>query len=436
MRGSPIPILTLMGEVIVFVGLAIGTGRALGAEAPDAQGSISNGFVDQVANNADRAIFEERETIASGLGPIYNAQSCAECHQSAVPGGASQISVLRAGHINLSTTAFVEAPGGSLMHAYAIDPAIDIRVPDSEDVRSCRITLPLLGDGYIESIDDSTLIAIAKSQPAASHGRIAGYVIYVPVLEAEHDAKSCSQALGTAQPGCRVGRFGWKDQHASLLSFSADSYFNEEGITNRLFPTQNTALGKSLAEYDSVPNPKDVRRQYHQTIARTNRTGDLSYIDVFARFIRATGVPPRDTQLAATPAARAGSRLFEKIGCGICHVASLKTAPAGTMINGGQFQVPDALGDKVVHPYSDFLLHDVGTGDGIVQNGGQATANKMRTAPLWGLRTRQGLMHDGEAPSRQDAILRHKGEAKSVVDAYRQLTPAQRKQLLTFLESL
>jgi CxxC motif-containing protein (DUF1111 family) len=110
-----------------------------------------------------------------------------------------------------------------------------------------------------------------------------------------------------------VGQFGWKDQHASLLSFSADSYFNEEGITNRLFATQNTALGKSVAEYDSVPSPKDVRRQYHQTIACTNRNGDLSYIDVFSRFIRATEAPPRDTHLAATPAAQAGSRLFEKL---------------------------------------------------------------------------------------------------------------------------
>ncbi len=420
----------------MLVLLAIGTGRAFGANAPHTQDSFSNELVDQGEHDADRALFEERETEATGLGPIYNAQSCTECHHSPIAGGASQLSVLRAGHINPSTTAFVEPSGGSLMHAHAIDPAIDIRIPDSEDVRSRRITLPLLGDGYIEAIDDSTLTAIAKSQPAASHGRIAGQVLYVPVLEAEHAPKSCSQGAEIVQPGCRVGRFGWKNQHASLLSFSADSYCNEEGITNRLFPTQNTALGKSLAEYDSVPSPKDVRRQYHQTVARTSRTGDLSYIDVFARFIRATEAPPRDTQLAATPAARTGSRLFEKIGCGICHVSTLKTAPAGTTINSGQFQLPTALGGKVIHPYSDFLLHDVGTGDGIVQNGGQSTANKMRTAPLWGLRTRQGLMHDGETPSRHDAIFRHGGEAKSVINAYRHLTPAQRKQLLTFLDSL
>ena len=337
------------------------------------------------------------------------------------------------------------------MHAHAIDPAIDVRIPDSENMRSHRMTLPLLGDGYVEAIADSTLIALAEAQRESTHGRIAGQVVYVPVLEAEEnyefrimnfDSKtqpriilSCvfsnqNSKFEIQNSPCRVGRFGWKDQHASLLSFAADSYFYEEGITNRFFPAANTALGKSLAEYDSTPNPKDVRRQYHRTIEGTAPNADLSYIDVFARFIRATKVPPRETKLAATPAARAGSKLFENIGCGICHVPTLRTAPAGTMINGGQFRVPEALGDKVIHPYSDFLLHDLGTGDGIVQNGDQSTANKMRTATLWGLRTRQGLMHDGHSLTREAAILRHSGEAKAVTNEYQKLNPAKRKQLL------
>jgi hypothetical protein len=152
-------------------------------QSPHEQATLTDGFIDQETHDADRAVFEEQEIIASGLGPIYNAQSCAECHHSPVSGGAGEISVIRAGHINESTSAFVEPPGGSLMHAHAIDPAIDIRIPDSEDVRSRRITVPLLGDGYIEAIDDSTLISIARAQPAASHGRIAGQVAYVPVLE-------------------------------------------------------------------------------------------------------------------------------------------------------------------------------------------------------------------------------------------------------------
>jgi CxxC motif-containing protein (DUF1111 family) len=98
--------------------------------------------------------------------------------------------------------------------------------------------------------------------------------------------------------------------------------------------------------------------------------------------MRATKVPPRDAAIAATDDARAGAQPFNQIGCAICHVPTITTAPAGTSVNGGTFVVPPALGNKVIHPYSDFLLHNVGTGDGIVQNGGQSTANNLRTPPL------------------------------------------------------
>ncbi len=94
------------------------------------------------------------------------------------------------------------------------------------------------------------------------------------------------------------------------------------------------------------------------------------------------------------------------------------------------------MGNKIIHPYSDFLLHDVGTGDGIVQDGPQSTANKLRTAPLWGLRTRTNLMHDGKSTTPSDAILRHGGEASAVIGRYKLLTPTQQSQLLKFLGSL
>ena len=114
----------------------------------------------------------------------------------------------------------------------------------------------------------------------------------------------------------------------------------------------------------------------------------------------------------------------------------LQTAPAGTVLNGGRLIVPAALGDKIIHPFSDFLLHDVGTGDGIVQNGGPGTRTKLRTAPLWGLRTRDRLMHDGASLTCTDAVLRHGQEAAPVVRAFLQLAPAQKSQLMTFLASL
>ena len=110
-----------------------------------------------------------------------------------------------------------------------------------------------------------------------------------------------------------IGRFGWKDQHASLLSFSADAYLNEMGITSRLAPSEVTTL------CDTVKDPEDS--------ADDEGVAD---IDRFARFMRATKAPPRDARLAETADAQKGSRLFDPIGCATCHVRTLETAAAGT----------------------------------------------------------------------------------------------------------
>ncbi len=115
---------------------------------------------------------------------------------------------------------------------------------------------------------------------------------------------------------------------------------------------------------------------------------------------------------------------------------SITTAPTGTVLNGGTFVVPAALGGKTIHPFSDFLLHDIGTGDGIVQNGGQGTANKMRTAPLWGVRTHDRLMHDAASLTLFNAIQRHDGEASATRARFRLLSPDDEAALLTFLSSL
>jgi CxxC motif-containing protein (DUF1111 family) len=140
--------------------------------------------------------------------------------------------------------------------------------------------------------------------------------------------------------------------------------------------------------------------------------------------------------VAATPDAQAGQKLFESVGCNICHVESITTAPTGTAINGNAIRVDLALGNRVIHPFGDFLLHDVGTGDGIVQAGPQDTANKMRTAPLWGLRTRSRYMHDLKSLTLELAIARHKGEARKVTQQFNALTVSQRQQVITFLTSL
>jgi CxxC motif-containing protein (DUF1111 family) len=154
---------------------------------------------------------------------------------------------------------------------------------------------------------------------------------------------------------------------------------------------------------------------------------------LFAAFMRATKAPPRG---AITPQVTSGLAVFRALECNTCHVESLQTAPPGTRMFGGEYIVPDALGNKVFHPFSDYLLHDIGTGDSIVQNGGEDTANKLRTMPLWGLRTRTEFMHDGASTSYDDAIQRHRGEALNSMGTYLRLSPQQKQDLWAFLRSL
>ena len=386
------------------------------SEDPGSQ-SVSNGIV-QPPNDTfamDQAAFEEADGVDTGLGPVFNARSCADCHQNPVTGGVSQVAEFRAGHydrrgnfvnpnISINNNQNV-IPNRSLVNDRAVCPEAQERAPKSEAVRALRMSLNTLGDGFVEAIDDSTLQAIAQQQPALSGGKIAGQFIQVPVLEA---------------PGqTRIGRFGWKDQHASLLSFSSDAYLNEQGITNRLNMTDTTTVCKTSND------PEDG----------TDEVG-MADIDHFAQFIRGTQAPPVDATLMASSDAQAGQQIFTQVGCAICHVTAITTAPAGTVINGGTFTVPDALGSKIIHPYSDFLLHNIGTGDGIVQNGPPDTGYKVRTTPLWGLRTHDRLMHDGLSATREQAILRHKGEASGVVASFQGLSPTQKSQLLTFLNAL
>jgi CxxC motif-containing protein (DUF1111 family) len=398
---------TLSSAAYVLSFSLVVQGQGGATEAPAGFDNKTNGMLTQADFDSAKAVFEERDEIAKGLGPVYNAQSCTECHQNPVTGAISQISELRAGHLDGSGN-FVDAPGGSLINDRAVDASIQERVPGTEDVRTFRMSTNTLGDGFVEAINSNTLVAIVNAQPGQSNGQIAGQLITVPVLEA---------------PGnLRVGRFGWKDQNSSLLSFSADAYLNEIGITNRLLLTENTSMGVNVARlpFDLVPGNEDPDND----------------IDEFAAFMRASKVPPRDTALAATADAVAGSQLFDAIGCNVCHTRSITTSPAGTAINGGAFVVPTALGNKVIHPFSDFALHDIGTGDGIVQNGGQATRNKLRTLPLWGVRTHDRHMHDGASLTFNESILRHAGEALAVINSYRGLSLAQRNQIITFLQSL
>jgi CxxC motif-containing protein (DUF1111 family) len=441
----------LMVGTFLSLALATFTVSRSASSSPEAPASTeaatgfdnkSNGITDDGTHQADQAKFEEVEQASNGLGPLYNAQSCRECHQNPVSGAASQVAELRVGHLdNRGYFLNPEIPiahgaevitGRSLVNDRAICPnaafpetQIQERVPDTETIRTFRISVNLLGDGFVEAIADQTLIDLAKKQCKSSHRKVCGQVLQVPIVEAP------------GQMG--VGRFGWKDQHASLLSFAGDAYLNEMGITNRLQPDELTKLCNTAAEPNDTPGPDG-----------------LSDIDHFARFIRATKAPGRDLELGGTAAAKKGASFFNQIGCAACHVETLTTAPAGTKINGGTFTIPSALGSVTFHPYSDFLMHDVDTGDGILQatrehyghkvfemmsgylsrQNFESSRNKIRTAPLWGVRLRPRLMHDGESVTFRDAIRRHGGEATHVTQQFQKLKNMDQNAVIEFLKSL
>lgn len=387
-------------------------------EAPAGFDNLTNGYTEQGpdfatlngdtvvprrSHNDNRFIFEEFETVEDGVGPTYNAQSCRECHQNVVTGGASQVTVQRTGRT--ARGEFFESLGGSLLHSRATHPDIIELVIDTDNTRTFRISPGTLGDGFVEAIANATLLSIRERQPSSMRGT----AVLVPVLEGNGEA--------------RIGRFGWKSQHASLASFAFDAYLNEMGITTPVLPEENTSSGRFVgigSGYDSTPDPED----------------DGEDALAFADFMRATKAPSRGPINADVTA---GERLFKQVGCAVCHTDSIATAMPGSVINGGTFIVPAALGNKLIHPYSDFLLHNVGTGDGIpILNTPEyaSTANQMRTAPLWGLRTRNRLMHDGLSFTLTEAIQRHAGQAAGVTKRYAALGAAQKAQVLAFLHSL
>jgi CxxC motif-containing protein (DUF1111 family) len=473
--------------VAALLGLAAYSRSQAPSQPPEALTGFddqSNGFSDSDRRQADQKFFEEIEHIApDGLGPLYNAQSCRECHQTPVSGATSQVTELRVGHLDAhGLFQNPEIPvnhgsevikGRTLVNDRAICSEIQEHVPDTETVRTTRLATNILGDGYVEAISDETLLSIRKQQCRASHGKICGQALKVPVPESEGKD--------------RIGRFGWKDQHASLLAFAADAYLNEMGITNSIQKDEVTTTC-SPPVTTTIPN-NDPSKITEPNSLPDATDSNLEDIDHFASFMRSLKAPSRDQTTAVASDVKHGAELFTKIGCATCHVETIVTgkSPAGP---GGPGLHPDALENRTIHPYSDFLLHDVGTGDGIavalVEHFGRerlekrlreetsaasevkesfgksedecgesyqtavaegekhpkllrdtlCARNKIRTAPLWGLRLRSRLMHDGNSVGLDDAIRRHKGEAAHITERFLKLKPPDKEGLLAFLQSL
>jgi CxxC motif-containing protein (DUF1111 family) len=343
--------------------------------------------------------FLEVETAEEGLGPAYNGTSCAVCHSVPAVGGISSIAETRAGRRGPQGEFIpLDASGESLFQLFSVPShACHAVIPSEATIIARRVPIPLFGAGLVEAIPDETLLALEDPFDLNRDGISGRAALVVDLASGEQ----------------RVGRFGWKAQHATLLVFGADAYRNEMGITNDLFP-QELALGVSqdrMRVCDPLPDPEDVRDPQTRLRGIDNFVG-------FMKFLAPLSRGPLDETT------RAGEQAFGALGCATCHVPSLTTGPSANPL----------FHRRSVPLFSDLLLHDIGTGDGIRQAAG--APEEIRTPALWGLRSRRPLLHDGSAATIQDAIRRHAGEAEVVRRGFDESSDAAKTALVAFLESL
>ena len=343
--------------------------------------------------------FTEVETVEDGLGPAFNGSSCAVCHSVPAIGGAGVVAEVRAARRD-EQGEFVELvpTSGSLFQIFSIPShKCQPTIPPEANVIARRVPIPLFGAGLVEAIPDEALTALDDADDRDRDG-ISGRAAIITDIATGHT---------------RVGRFGWKAQQATLLAFAGDAYRNEMGITNDLFPDE-LAFGISSQQMklcDRIPDPED------RADPRTRRRG-IDNFEAFMKFLAPAGRGVVDESV------RAGEALFGAVGCAACHVPSLETGPSSNPL----------FNRKSVALFSDLLLHDVGTGDGIRQ--GAASPLEFRTPALWGLRLRRPLLHDGTAATIEEAIGRHGNEAAQARGRFLSLSADQRAMLIAFLKSL
>ena len=369
--------------------------------------------------------FIQTEDINDGLGPTFNEKACGNCHnQGATGGGGVQIE-RRFGKVTNGIFYGYDQPsdnqGGTLRQLFANDPftsgttscsvALDKEPADATVHNVGRRSLPLFGLGLVDSLPDSFFDSLAASQPSGTRGTVLRSIPQFP------DSRDPAQSLTRK----RVQRFGLKDQQTNLVSFSGDAYVNEMGITTQSCYKGNAILafafenqpnnkapaagcnGGDLAPAHPAGNP-NVPEFTDDAVG--DCTGGLDEIqDDLANFLFFMEhlAPPAPAALDPFTAAY-GSFLFSVVGCADCHTASGFKTPAAPY-NG----VP---ANFTFFPFSDFLVHDMGSlGDGIGNTGDTVAQTRlMRTAPLWGNRFSTQLLHDGRAANVREAILAHDGQ--------------------------
>jgi di-heme oxidoreductase (putative peroxidase) len=349
--------------------------------------------------NEGRDEFAEVDDVEEGLGPVFNEASCGTCHSGPTGGTEGRVET-RFGRWGPGGFDPLTELGGSLLQDHAIGmigtndrqfvfvPEI---VPAQANIEAGRVTTPLFGLGLVDAVTDATLLQLARLQAR-----------YLPAVRGVPNMVTEIRTGAT-----RVGRFGWKSQVPTLHQFSGDAYLNEMGITNPEFPEESHPQGSVDAlAFNPFPKLND----------------DGTNVQKFLDFMTLLGPPPRGRRSFST---EVGGVVFVTSGCAYCHTPTLITGDSPVQ----------ALSRKTFHPYSDFLLHDMGKlGDGIVQ--GEAGPRMMRTSPLWGLSARPTFLHDGRAKTIHDAILEHGGQGNYSRARFMRLGAYERFALLAYLRSL
>jgi CxxC motif-containing protein (DUF1111 family) len=411
--------------------------------AGGAVGGLTTGQAEYFA--AGQTEFTEAETVAEGLGPRMNLDSCAGCHSQPAIGGSSPAVNPQFAFATLGADkvpAFISlngpvrearfvanrdgTPDGGVHALFTItgrdgaagctlaQPDFATQVANGNVI--FRIPTPTFGDGLIEQIPDSALLANLSASSAARqalgiNGRpnfsVAGRTI-------------SGQTNNNGNDGT-IARFGWKAQNKSLLIFSGEAYNVEMGITNEAFQTER----EESHACQFAPTPNSITNADAATAVDS-----LSSIEKFSHFMRflAAPVPSTTTPGGATSIGH-GRALFASTGCVLCHTPSFTTGSSSVA----------SLSNKSVNLFSDLLIHDMGNGlaDGVSQ--GEAGPREFRTAPLWGLGQRVFFLHDGRTSNLITAIKAHAStgsEANGVIANFFGLSESQKQDLLNFLRSL
>ncbi len=386
----------------------------------------------------------------SGLGPTFNGNSCAQCHAQPTVGGSSpgtispqnpisnpQVALATLDGATNTVPSFITSTGpmrearfiktssgtadGGVHGLYTITGRSDavgctLAQPDFADALTAnnvifRIPTPIFGLGLVEATPDivlqANLTATASARAALKIGGV----------------------FNTSGNDGTITRFGWKAQNKSLLMFVGEAYNVEQGVSNELFPNERSAttgcvFNGSPEDATNILNQNSSSSNFGTTIGTASEmASDTVNFAVFSRL----SAPP--TPAAPTTSTQNGAATFVTIGCSLCHSPTLTTGPSPYT----------GMSNVSYNPYSDFALHNMGSGlsDGIAQ--GAATANEFRTAPLWGLGQRLFFLHDGRTTDLIEAINAHKSsgsESNAVIKKFTALKPSQMQDLLNFLRSL